>query len=296
MPVAMRLFDKFKALLGPGRVDIAQRYEILDQESSGTMSRFYKARDRDTGKTVGLKILDREKMAQFNGRFKGLDKPSEGEIGSSISHPRIVKTLEYGETSGKEHYVLMEYLEGTLLSQLINEQAHKLQGNRVNIVRQMAEAVGVVHKAGYIHRDVCPRNFIYNHDLDSVRLIDFGLSLPCQREYMLPGNRTGTPHYMSPEVVRRRPTDQRLDIFSLGVSAYQVCTQELPWPAKDASGMAALSHDTVEPVSILERCPNLNRKLAETISRCLRSNPDERPQTIAEFLNDIRSVKSDEAD
>ena len=115
----------------------------------------------------------------------------------------------------------------------------------------MAEAIEAVHKAGFIHRDVCPRNFIHNAEDDSVKMIDFGLTVPATKEFLQPGNRTGTPLYMAPEVVRRRPTDQRLDIFAFGVTAYQLLTFTFPWPVNDTTGVGAMSHDH-QPRSILE--------------------------------------------
>ena len=105
----MGLLDQFKSLLD-GKLNIDQRYELLREAVSGTMSAFYMARDRKTGDVVGLKVLDVEKTIFFEARFKGLEKPSEGEIAVQLEHPRIVKTLGYGVTSSGEQYILMEYL------------------------------------------------------------------------------------------------------------------------------------------------------------------------------------------
>ena len=100
----------------------------------------------------------------------------------------------------------------------------------MQFIRQAAEALDAVHEAGFIHRDVCPRNLLVcTDDGEDLKLIDFGLTVPATRPFMQPGNRTGTPNYMAPELVRRRPTDQRLDVFAFGVTAYEICTFELPW-------------------------------------------------------------------
>ncbi len=214
----MGLFDQFKSLLD-GKLNIEQRYELLREAVSGTMSSFYMARDRKSGEVIGLKILDPAKTDFFEARFKGLSKPREGEIAMRLSHPRIVKTLGYGVTNHGESYVLMEYLDGPGLNVLIKERSPHLVRNRLPLIRQMAEALGAVHCAGFIHRDICPRNFICNTAATELKLIDFGLTVPATKEFMQPGNRTGTPNYMAPEVVRRRATDQRLDIFSLGAPA-----------------------------------------------------------------------------
>ncbi len=290
----MGLIDNLKSLLHSKRVDIDQRFELMREAVSGTMSDFYMARDRKTKQIVGLKVGILEKTTAFEARFKGLKKPSEGEIATSLKHPRIVESYEYGVTTEGQPYLVMEYLHGPGLHALLYIRDPVLEGKRAKIVRQMAEAVDTVHKAGYIHRDVCPRNFIYLPESESVKMIDFGLTVPATPEFMQPGNRTGTPLYMAPELVRRRPTDQRLDIFAFGVTAYQICTNEFPWPVTETSGLAAMAHDTQEPTDILRYRPTLNRTLAEAITDCMAPKPDDRTQTMEDFLRQIRKVESDD--
>ena len=280
----MGLFDKLQSMFQSDRVDVRERFEILRKAVSGTMSKFYMARDRKTDRIVGLKIADREKWTTFEARFKGLQKPTEGEIASSLHHPRVVETYEYGMTNDGLQYIVMEFVKGPGLHQLLNSRDPCLEGNRLKLIRQMAEALEYVHEQKYIHRDVCPRNYIYETDTGNIKLIDFGLSLPAKPEFMQPGNRTGTPLYMAPEVVRRRSTDIRLDIFALGVSAYQICTYEFPWPVLETTGQAALAHDTQPPRDLLDYRPTFNRAAAKAIMRCIRPNPNDRPPSAAEFL------------
>jgi len=277
-----------------GRVDISERFEIVRKAVSGTMSKFYMARDRTTGKIVGLKIADHEKVEYFEARFKGLNKPSEGEIAFKLSHPYVVKTFEFGWTTNGTQYILMEFVAGPGLHTVLNNRDPVIEGHRLRLVRQMAEALAYVHSQGFIHRDVCPRNYIYESKTGDVKLIDFGLTLPAKKEFMQPGNRTGTPLYMAPEVVRRRWTDQRLDIFALGVSAYQVCTYELPWPVSETTGKAALAHDTQKPRPITDFRPTLNHTLGNAIMRCIEARANDRPQTVDQFLSSIRSVREDD--
>jgi serine/threonine-protein kinase len=277
-----------------GRVDINERFEIMRKAVSGTMSKFYMARDRTTNQIVGLKIADHEKVEYFEARFKGLNKPSEGEIAYKLSHPNVVRTFEYGWTTGDTQYIVMEFVAGPGLHTVLNNRDAVIEGHRLRLVRQMGEALRYVHEQGFIHRDVCPRNYIYESKTGNVKLIDFGLTLPAKKEYMQPGNRTGTPLYMAPEVVRRRWTDQRLDIFALGVSAYQVCTYELPWPVSETTGKAALAHDTQKPRPITDYRPTLNHTLASAIMRCIEPKPNDRPQTVEQFLNTIRAVRQDD--
>ena len=291
----MGLGDFFKSILDGGKVDVQKRYEFMREAVSGTMSEFYMARDRQTHEMVGLKILDLGKTKTLESRFKGLDKPTEGEIASSFNHPLIVTTLQYGMTTKNQQYIVMEFLDGPGLNSLIVGKSPLLNGNRLTLVRQMAESLKVVHDAGYIHRDICPRNFVCAKDASSLKLIDFGLTVPAEKQYMQPGIRTGTPNYMAPEVVRRRPTDQRLDIFALGVSMYELFAFELPW-ARGSDGMAAMSHGASEPPPISQYYPKIDLRLQAAIMKCIKSEPEDRYQNVGDFLNAIRMLKSEDAE
>lgn len=289
----MSFLDKLKGLLGKESLDVLARYELLREAVSGTMSKFYMARDRTTDQIVGLKIADQEKLAAFEARFQGLKKPSEGEIAIKLKHPNVVETFDYGTTKNGLRFLVMEFLTGQGLHSLINDEDAILEGKRVNLIRQMAEAIDYVHREGFIHRDICPRNFICSPDASSIKLIDFGLSLPATEPFMQPGNRTGTPTYMSPEVSRRQKTDQRLDMFSFGMTAYHLCAFELPWPVSDKPAMSALAYSATAPVDILTYAPQLNQTLARTIMQCLSPTPGQRPQTGGDFVRMIREVESD---
>ncbi len=160
-------------------------------------------------------------------------------------------------------------------------------------MRQAAEALDTVHEANYIHRDVCPRNFVCAPDATSLKLIDFGLTVPARKEFMQPGIRTGTPNYMSPEVVRRKSTDQRLDIFAFGISMYELFAFELPW-RRGTDGMAAMSHGQSEPPPLDKYYPKIQPILKNAIARCILAELSDRTQTIRQFLNEIRSVKHED--
>lgn len=288
----MGLLGKLLGSGGSEKLDVESRYEMLRNSISGTMSQFRMARDRKTDEIVGLKILDDEKTEYFEARFKGLNKPTEGEIAVQFDHPRIVKTLGYGNTTEGHPYVLMEFIEGKGLNSMIIAKDPALEGNRMRLIRQMTEAVGAVHEAGFIHRDICPRNFICSADGRELKLIDFGLTLPNKPEFNQPGNRTGTPHYMSPEIARRRSTDHRVDIFSLGVTLYQLCAFEMPWPSADLTGKVALLHDSKEPVPLTTAQPKINPKLAKVIHSCISPKPEGRPQDIPTLQRALAQIKT----
>ncbi len=292
----MGWFDKLQSLWkGAERVDIAQRFQLLSEGYVGTMSRFYRARDRRHDRIVGLKLCDAEKTLTFESRFAGLKKPSEGQIALAMQHERIVETYEAGVSSTGQTYIVMEFLPGSGLQQLVRQRDERLVGKRLNLIRQMAQAIQAVHEAGFIHRDICPRNFICSPELDAIKLIDFGLTVPDEPAYRRPGNRTGTPLYMAPEIVRRRETDSRVDVFAFGVTAYELLTFQLPWPATEATGRAALRHDTHDPVPILEVVPTLDPVLAGAVTECIAANRDQRPASLNEFLRRIRRVQSEQA-
>jgi serine/threonine-protein kinase len=292
--MAITFLQKLGDIFKDRRVDVAERFELLREAVSGTMSNFYMARDRKTGKTVGLKILDPEKHAAFEARFKALNKPSEGQIAMKFKHARIVETYEAGLTKDGRQYLVMEFVEGQGLHAVLKNQNSFLEGKRLGLFRQMTEAIDTVHRAGFIHRDICPRNFIVSNDGVSLKLIDFGLTLPIQREYLMPGNRTGTPLYMAPEIVRRKPTDQRVDLFSLGVTAYQMWTFDFPWPSTDATGTGALQHDSRQPTPITELCPKINRTIARTIMQCIEADPNKRPESADAVLGQLRKAPHDD--
>ena len=275
------------------RADIELRFERIRSAISGTMSNFFVAKDRlNDNAIVGVKLCDIEKVEFFESRFKGLKKPSEGQIALGMDHPNIAKTLEYGISTKGQPYLVMEFVDGPGLQVLIQERDEaKLKGRRLNMILQMAEALNYVHRRGFIHRDICPRNFMCTSDLETVKLIDFGLTLPATKAFMVPGNRTGTPLYMATEIVRRRATDQRVDIFSFGVTCYHLITLDLPWQISDTSGKAALRHDTFPPQEILELQPDLDKSLAGAIMAAIKPNPDERTPDMETFLRQIRGVK-----
>jgi serine/threonine protein kinase len=283
----MALADDFSGLFGQRRVDLWKRFERLRESNSGTMSTFYKVRDRSTGDIRGLKIVDRAKSEVVENRYRGLAKPTEGEIGSKITGPHVGRTLEWGLSTDRDPYILQEFIEGPLLHALISSGRPFPPAQRLDLVRQAATAVGTVHDAGFVHRDICPRNFVLRPDGRLV-LFDFGLAVPDRPAFLQPGNRIGTPNYMAPEVVRRRQADKRLDIFSLGVTAYEICTLAAPWP-RGSSGKAALAHDS-PPADIRDGWPEIPPALADAIMACIAAEPAKRPPTTDAFLKAIARV------
>lgn len=294
----MGLFDSIKSVIGRsstgGRIDVGTRFKRQRTAVTGTMAHFFIAKDREhDDRMVGVKVLDLEKMQLFESRFKGLNKPSEGEIALSMKHPKIVETYEIGLSLKGEPVIVMEYIAGPSMQNIVvKKEDDHVSGKRIKLIRDMAEALKYVHDRGYIHRDICPRNFICMPDSKAVKLIDFGLTVPATPPFMTPGNRTGTPLYMSPEIVRRRATDKRVDIFSFGVTCYCLCSFEHPWQGEILNGRAALQHDTTAPTELMERCPNIDPRLARAIMMALDPVVEQRTASMDQFLKAISSVES----
>lgn len=295
----MSLIDSLKAAFksgGPrtgGRIDVAARFARQRTAVTGTMANFFVAKDHEhNDRMVGVKILDIEKMELFEARFKGLKKPSEGLIALGMKHPKVVETYEVGLSLKGEPVIVMEYIAGPSMQNIVvQKQEHHVQGRRMLMIRDMAEALKYVHEQGYIHRDICPRNFICLPETTGVKLIDFGLTVPATPPFMTPGNRTGTPLYMSPEIVRRRPTDKRVDIFSFGVTCYCLCCFEHPWQSQMLNGRAALQHDSSPPTELSVRCPNIDPRLSRAIMHALHPDVEKRTASMDHFLQTITSVE-----
>jgi eukaryotic-like serine/threonine-protein kinase len=285
----MGLLNKLRSAFATNRLDVKSRYELMREAISGTMSKFYMARDRRTGQIVGLKLLHPEKTAAFEARFKGLNKPSEGEIAVRLRHANIVETYEQGVTTDGTAYLVMEFLPGPGMNSMLVGRDKRLDGHRVGFIRQAAEAVAGVHAAGFIHRDICPRNLILAADGETLKLIDFGLTIPAQEPFLQPGNRTGNPNYMAPEIVRRRPTDCRVDVFAFGVTAYEICTYNLPWQL-GTNGQAAMAHEH-PPTDIRRYRPQILPELAKAIHWCIEPDVQKRCPSIDEFLQAIQGIE-----
>lgn len=285
-------------LFGKKKLDYQKKYLLQKAAISGTMSRFFQATDRETGQLVGLKIIDLKKMKQVDERIRSaagkVRKPSEGEITASFNHPYIVHVYDYGLTTRNEPYIVMEYLEGTGLNNILMVKQNLLAGAYLHYIRQAAEALKEVHAKGFIHRDYCPRNLLFSGDGTSLILIDFGLSVPNSPPFTDPGNRTGTVNYMAPELVRRKATSEKLDIFSFGVTMYEMCTRQLPWP-RGQSGLAAMAHDS-PPTPIEQYFPNIHPLLSKAIHKCMESDVRDRCPSMQEFLRLISRCETDTAD
>lgn len=273
------------------RVDIARRFELMGKTGQGSMSTVYRARDHKLGRIVCLKLLNKEKTLRFEGRFRGLHKPSEGAVLLGLRHKNVVHTYEHGVTTNNEPFVVMELIEGLGLNYLIETRSPQLRGNRIDYLLQATDGLDYIHQRGFLHRDICPRNIMLTQD-GVIKLIDLGLAIPIRPEFLKPGNRTGTLNYLAPELIKRFTTDQRVDLFALGVTAYETITGNLPWE-KSNSVQTVLSHINSAGKNPKQFCPDLDERTMRVLIKAVERDPKARYQTAAEFRDALKTLPSD---
>ncbi|MEQ9410408.1 MAG: protein kinase [Fuerstiella sp.] len=270
--------------------DINKRFDLICRVGQGSMSKVWRADDQLNGRFVAVKLLDKEKTARYEARFKGLKKPHEGDIALSLHHPNIVRTYEIGYTPEDEVFLVMEYVEGCGLSLLVDLQSDRMRRYRTRYMIQIGEALAYFHRQHWIHRDICPRNIMVTEEND-IKLIDFGLTVPDTPDFRKPGNRTGTANYMAPELIKRQSTDQRIDVFSYAVTCFEMYTKRHPWDAAMTID-AVLQHINKPPIPIRELVPRIDPEIADIIMKGLEANPAERWQTMDDMVKQFRKAEA----
>lgn len=261
--------------------DIAKRFELSGRTGQGSMSKVYRAYDREIGRHVCLKLLDKLKTQNFEARFKGLKKPSEGEICLALRHENIVRTYEHGISTKGEPFMVMEWVDGLGLNYLVETKSPQLNGNRINYLNQLCDAVQYMHDNKWLHRDLCPRNVMIDKE-GVLKLIDFGLTIPYTPIFTSGGNRTGTGDILAPEIIRRRPIDHRVDLFALGVTAYEVFINQLPWERLPSSEETFRRRLNTQPRQARDLSPNVEPELNELLYKAVAKEAADRfPSAIA---------------
>jgi serine/threonine protein kinase len=270
------------------RENLQRRFSIVSETSKGSMSRVYRAIDNQTGRTVCLKVQAREKNEAAKSRASASEtRPSEGEMAIQFVHPHIVRTLEHGTSTQGEHYLVMEYIDGVSL-QYVRESRSARTAQKVELLAQAAEGLSAMHTSGFIHHDINPRNFLVDRD-QNVKLIDFGLAVPNTPAFRRPGNRTGTVQYMAPELLRREPIDERIDIFAFGVLAFEFLTDRLPYDATNTTTMM-LQRINSEPLDPAAVKPKLSEELCDILRQLTARRKDERWPRMSTLPDALRSI------
>jgi|WetSurMetagenome_2_1015567.scaffolds.fasta_scaffold02561_7 eukaryotic-like serine/threonine-protein kinase len=270
------MLRQFLTKLRGSRQATVPGYVLADLIRDSSMSMIYKATEEQSGRVVAIKFPKsdaRKALEKVESRYRDF---SEGQITSAVQHPNVVACLDHGRI-GEESYLVMEFLEGTTLGVLRQRQSNTPVMRSMEILLRGAEALAHVHSKGFIHHDFCCRNLFVTNGGD-VKLIDFGLATPTVKT-PVPGVRVGTTEVLAPEVLRREPSDHRVDIFSWGVVAYEVLCGH--WPFESPEQHQALNKIlNVNPVPLARRGEGVPEEVSNLVMRCIEKDPERRLGTL----------------
>jgi hypothetical protein len=256
---------------------LSQRYDILAEVGRGGMGIVYRARDRETGDTVALKVLKPEIAMQpaLIERFK-----SELLLARKITHKNVCRVYDLGRF-GDVAAISMEYVEGQSLRAILEAPGGVSVRRGVAWTRQICQALAEAHTQGVVHRDLKPENILIAKD-GSVKVMDFGIARSIEAPATQTAGTIGTPAYMSPEQAEGKPVDARTDIYALGLIMYEMFTGRPAFHAETPVGLAYKQiHDTPTPARSVD--PYLPVFLDRAIEKCLEKNPKKRFQSAAEL-------------
>jgi eukaryotic-like serine/threonine-protein kinase len=220
----------------------------------------------------------------------GLTKPPEGEICQAISHINCVRTYDYGITNEGEPFMVMEWIEGVGLNYLVETRNAKLNGRRVEYLGQLCDALQYMHDSKFLHRDLCPRNVMVTNE-GVVKLIDFGLTIPYTPAFCQPGNRTGTVDILAPEIIKRSRTDHRVDLFALGVTAFEMFTFHLPWERTASSEENLRRRLNTPPRNAKELAPTLDDDVSRLLMKAIAKEPTDRFASATQFKEALSKLR-----
>ena len=269
---------------------ISDRYEIIDKVGSGGMADVYKALCHRLNRYVAIKILKPEYStdAGFVQKFR-----AEAQSVAGLSHPNIVSVYDVGEDDGL-YYIVMELVEGLTLKRFIEKRKKLDVKEAVGIAIQIAMGMEAAHTHHIIHRDIKPQNIIISRE-GKVKVADFGIAKAATSN-TISQNAIGSVHYLSPEQARGGYSDERSDIYSLGVTLYEMLSGQVPF-AGDNSVSVALLHIQSEAIPVRELNPEVPLSVDKIIQKCMQKKPERRYQTAAELIVDLkRSVINPEGD
>jgi serine/threonine protein kinase len=268
-----------------GRKQYPEHFEPVCRLAEGGMSTVWKAKDLENGQTVALKVL-RADSAEMMAKFREVWQAEEGQIALRLVHPNVVRTLKYGHTKDEVYWLAMELVEGPNLETLIGRKDRAVRMNRFDMVQQAARGLNYIHREGLIHRDFCPKNVLFDPE-GKIKIIDFGLTIPVIDRPGWLRDRSGTASYMAPEQIRRGTLDQRCDIYSFGISAYEILTSCRPFPARKLRMRKLEQHLNIEPIPITEADRTVPAQLQPVIDKCIAKDPDSRYKNMEEVLRDF---------
>ena len=271
-------------MLNPGLI-LDDRYEIVEVVGTGGMSTVYKAKDLRLQRAVALKVLKSEFSNDMNfvSKFR-----VEAQASAALSHPNIVNVYDVCEDDGK-YFIVMELVEGITLKDYIRQRGRLDMNTAIDFSIQIASGLAAAHENHVIHRDIKPQNIIVGSN-GSLKVTDFGIAKAATSNTMSTTN-MGSVHYISPEQARGGYSDERSDIYSLGITMYEMVTGRVPFEG-DTNVSIALMHiqnDIIPPTRLY---PDIYSSLEKVIMKAVQKKPERRYLTANALIADLNRVKN----
>ncbi|MCC0631586.1 Stk1 family PASTA domain-containing Ser/Thr kinase [Clostridioides sp. ZZV15-6388] len=270
-----------------GDTILGNRYEIIRKIGDGGMAFVYEAKDRLLNRTVALKVLRPEFVDddEFLTKFK-----REAEAVASLSHPNIVNVYDVGE-DGKVHYIVMEFVDGKNLKEIIQDEGILDEYTALDITKQIAMALSAAHKKGIIHRDIKPHNILISNEGRVVKVADFGIAKAVSNSTMTNiGSIIGSVHYFSPEQAKGKFVTNNADLYSLGIVLYEMLIGKVPFRG-DSPISIALQHINDDIDFTSEEKVRIPQSVRTTIKKLTEKSSADRYQTAEELIEDIDYIE-----
>lgn len=264
-----------------GGIIIGRRYEVISKIGAGGMADVYKGKDTILNRYVAIKVLKREyrEDENFVRKFR-----SEAQAAAGLMHPNIVNVYDVGEDRGL-YYMVMELVEGITLKDYIEKKGKLSHKEVISIAIQMCSGIGAAHAANIIHRDIKPQNIMISRE-GKVKVTDFGIA-KATTSNTISSNAMGSVHYTSPEQARGGFSDQKSDIYSIGITLFEMATGQVPFDG-DSTVTVALKHlqeEILPPSELIEDIPH---SLEQIILKCTQKNGERRYANTEELIRDLK--------
>lgn len=270
-----------------GETILGNRYEIIRKIGGGGMAFVYEAKDRLLNRIVAVKVLRPEFVddEEFLAKFK-----REAEAVANISHPNIVNVYDVG-CDGKVNYIVMEYVDGQNLKEIIKNEGTLDEYTALDITKQIAKALSAAHKKGVIHRDIKPHNILISSEGRNVKVADFGIAKAATNSTMTNiGSIIGSVHYFSPEQAKGKPVKNNADLYSLGIVLYEMLLGKVPFKG-DSPISIALQHINEDIEFSSEEKTQIPQSIRTLIKKLTEKSPEDRYQSSEEVIEDIEYIE-----
>ncbi len=261
---------------------LGKRYEILERVGSGGMADVYKGKDHKLNRFVAVKVLKSDYRSDevFIQKFL-----SEAQAAAGLMHPNVVNVYDVGQDRGL-YYMVMELVEGITLKDYIEKKGQLSANETISISIQMATGIKAAHDQHIIHRDIKPQNIIISRD-GKVKVTDFGIARATTSTQTISTNVMGSVHYTSPEHARGGKVDEKSDIYSAGITMYEMITGHVPFDG-DSTVSVAIKHLQEEIPSPVKEVPGIPYSLECIILKCTQKNAERRYQNCQELIMDLK--------